>query len=452
MKDHHGNPIVSRIKTGSIERRLHLASAGLMAGGRMVTHFATGVFSSKDKRQQRNRDMQSKQAAYLVNEMGKLKGSVVKIGQMMALYGEHFLPPEVTEALHGFEHQTTALKWPVIRKAIKKELGAERFSELKIERVPIGAASLGQVHRATRLSDGRQLCLKVQYPGVANAVDSDLNGVARLLRLTRMIKATHRFDEWLEEIRTMLHREIDYLEEARTTQRFAARLKNDNRFIVPEVFPEYSTQRLLTTSYEPGLEVTSESVQQLSQARRNHLGSHLLELFFKEMFQWHEIQTDPNFGNYRVRLKEDSGQKQDALVLLDFGAVNQYPDDTMNHINGVISASWHNRPEHIIQGAKNLAFISEEMPEEIGNDFARLCRMMIEPVLSGRYLWKSSDLPHRIVVKASKSAISRYFEVPPKEFLFLNRKLMGVYTFLSVVDARMDSSNTLQKYLDKIPA
>ena len=452
MKDRHGNTVVSRIKTGSIERRLHLASAGLLAGSRMATHLATSAFASKEKRLLRKREMQSKQATYLVQEMGKLKGSVVKIGQMMALYGEHFLPPEVTEALHGFEHQTTALKWPVIRKALRKELGPEKLAELKVERVPIGAASLGQVHRATRLSDGKQLCLKIQYPGVADAVDSDLNGVARLLRLTRTIKATHRFDEWLEEIRTMLHREIDYLEEAETTQRFAQRLKKDKRFIVPEVIPEYSTQRLLATSYEAGLEITDSKVQQLSQNRRNHLSASLLELFFKEMFEWHEIQTDPNFGNYRVRLKEESGQKHDTLVLLDFGAVNHYSNKIMNPINRVIAASWHNNDEQIIEGAKELGFIHDDMPDEIRQAFTCLCRMMIEPVKQQEedYPWSSSDLPNRIARKASKSAVSKYFEVPPKEFLFLNRKLVGVYTFLSVLDARLNSSNTLKGYLDTI--
>ncbi|WP_281649165.1 AarF/ABC1/UbiB kinase family protein [Parendozoicomonas sp. Alg238-R29] len=464
MKDRHGNTVVSRIKTGSFERRLHLASAGFLAGSRMASHLARNALTSKEKRLSRRRDMQSKQAAYLVSEMGKLKGSVVKIGQMMALYGEHFLPSEVTEALHDFEHQTTALKWPVIRKALKKELGTEKLAELTIERVPIGAASLGQVHRATRLRDGQQLCLKIQYPGVADAVDSDLNGVANLLRLTRMIKATHAFDDWLEEIRSMLHREIDYLEEAQTTQRFREHLKHDKRFIVPVVFPEYTTKRVLATSYEPGLAITEPEILNLSQERRNHLASGLLDLFFKEMFNWHEAQTDPNFGNYRVRLKDVSGEKNDTIVLLDFGAVTRYPSNIISPINRIIAASWYGDKQQIVAGAEELRFISEGMPDDIRNAFATLCQMLIEPVAGvhtgipdhvmdneGNYLWNSSDLPNRIVGKATKSAVSRYFEVPPKEFLFLNRKLMGVYTFMSVLDARLNSSNILRGYLDKIP-
>ena len=458
MKDRHGNKVVSRIKTGSVERRLHLASAGLFAGGRMATHIAANLLTGKEKKRQRRESMLAQQAAFLVSEMGKLKGSVVKIGQMMALYGEHFLPDEVTEALHAFEHQTTALKWPAIRKVLKQQLGSERLAELKVDRVPIGAASLGQVHRAVRIRDGRELCLKIQYPGVAEAVDSDLNGVAQLLRLTRVVKASGAFHDWLAEIRRMLHQEIDYLQEAEITQRFARRLQGDTRFLVPEIFPDYCTQSVLAMSYEPGYGITSPAVQKLSQERRNQISEGLLGLFFREMFSWHEVQTDPNFGNYRIQLGE--GSEPDRIVLLDFGAVNKYPAEIMTPINRVIAGAWRGDRKAILDGSTRLGFLSGRMPESTRDAYASLCSMMIEPVLGnkecvpnhvlddqGRYLWKSSDLPARIVNKATRSAVSRYFEVPPKEFIFLNRKLMGVYTFMSALDARLDSSEMIADFL-----
>src|SRR5690606_38761191 len=138
-----------------------LTKAGLFAGTRMATHMATNLFASKDTREARKKDMMSKQARFLVEELGKLKGSVVKIGQVMALYGEHFLPEEVTEALHTLEDQTTSLEWATIERALIQELGEQRLAELDIDPEPIGAASLGQVHRARRRSDGLEICLKV---------------------------------------------------------------------------------------------------------------------------------------------------------------------------------------------------------------------------------------------------------------------------------------------------
>ncbi|MEH6357289.1 MAG: AarF/UbiB family protein, partial [Marinobacter sp.] len=231
---------VSRIKTGSFERRLSLTRAGLFAGTRMASHMATNWLGSKDRREQRHKAMLSSQARFLVDELGQLKGSVVKIGQVMALYGEHFLPDEVTEALHTLEDQTTSLAWPAIERVLQSELGNERLAQLDIEPQPIGAASLGQVHRARRLSDGLELVLKVQYPGVGDAVDSDLNAVAKLLKMARLVNFGPEFDDWLEEVRVMMHREVDYRLEADTTERFRQMLLDDTRFIVPRVLPEYS--------------------------------------------------------------------------------------------------------------------------------------------------------------------------------------------------------------------
>lgn len=188
---------VARIKTGSFERRLSLTKAGLFAGTRVGAHMATNWLSGKENREARHRAMMSSQARILVEELGKLKGSVVKIGQVMALYGEHFLPEEVTEALHTLEDQTTSLEWSAIEKVLRDELGADRFAELEVDPEPIGSASLGQVHRARRRDDGLELVLKVQYPGVDQAVDSDLNSVAHLLKIARLVYFGPEFREWL---------------------------------------------------------------------------------------------------------------------------------------------------------------------------------------------------------------------------------------------------------------
>src|SRR5690606_34016585 len=141
-----------------------LTKAGLMAGTRMGMHFTANMFANKQTKAERHKQMLSRQAQYLVEELGQLKGSVVKIGQMMALYGEHFLPEEVTEALHTLEDRTVALEWPAIEAELRRELGEERLAGLDIAQEPIGAASLGHVHLARRRRDGQEICLKVPYP------------------------------------------------------------------------------------------------------------------------------------------------------------------------------------------------------------------------------------------------------------------------------------------------
>ncbi|WP_404368597.1 ABC1 kinase family protein [Marinobacter sp.] len=453
---------VSRIKTGSFERRLSLTRAGLFAGTRMASHMATNWFSNKETREARHRAMMSSQARFLVDELGKLKGSVVKIGQVMALYGEHFLPEEVTEALHTLEDQTTSLAWPAIEKVLKSELGEKRFSDLDIDQDPIGAASLGQVHRARRRSDDLELVLKIQYPGVADAVDSDLDSVANLLRVARLVSFGPEFSDWLEEVRDMMHREVDYRLEAKTTEKFRQMLRNDPRFVVPQVLEDYSTDLVIASSYEPGHSVSSVAVRELSLDRRSDLGRAALELFFRELFVWGEMQTDPNFGNYRIRIagERDGDPNYDQIVLLDFGAVQSYSSEFLDPVIRMIRASYAKDLQGVIDGGIELRFMDRSWPDDVLKRFGEVCMSVLEPLAEGvenwppeavneqgQYRWKQSELPSRVARQAARSAISRYFRIPPKEFVFLNRKLIGVYTFIAVLNAEFNGEDLLRKYL-----
>lgn len=450
---------VDRIKTGSFERRLSLTRAGLFAGSRMATHMATNWVGSKEKRAERHSKMLSSQARFLVEELGQLKGSVVKIGQVMALYGEHFLPDEVTEALHTLEDQTTSLAWPAVKRVLEDELGPDRLAELEVSEEPIGSASLGQVHRAVHRADGLEMVLKIQYPGVDEAVDSDLNAVAQILRVARLVSFGPEFNEWLEEVRTMMHREVDYHLEARTTEHFRQMLVDDDRFVVPRVLFEYSTAHVMASTFETGLSVGSSEVAELSTARRSALGEAALELFFRELFIWGEIQTDPNFGNYRIRIA-DSPDEQDQIVLLDFGAVQEYSSSFLDPVIDMIRASYEGNLDAVVQGGVKLDFISGDWPEDVQNRFGEVCMSVLEPLApansnwpdcavneDGQYRWKQSDLPSRVARQAARSAINRYFRIPPKEFVFLNRKLIGVYTFIAVLRAEFNGETLLRKYL-----
>jgi len=458
-----GKNAVFSIKTGSFERRLSLTKAGLIVGTKMAGHMTSSLFSGKEKRALKRKKVLSEQAHFLVRELGKLKGSVVKIGQVMALYGEHFLPPEVTEALHTLEENTLALDWSIIRGVLYEQLGAQRMSELDIEEEPIGTASLGQVHRARILTTDEIICLKVQYPGVAQAIDADLDAVAQILRLARVVTFGPAFDDWLEEVRVMMHREVDYKLEAKTTEHFGELLKGDNRYIVPQVYFDYSTENVISTSFEEGENVSSPRVAALSQNRRNEIAKSSLSLFLQELFIWHEIQTDPNFGNYRVRISEDG--KSDKIVLLDFGAVQKYPSSFIDPLCQMICSAYHNDIDGVIKGGVALQFMSQDWPQSVLYEFAEVCIAVLEPLAKervdvvgeayndlGEYCWRDSDLPSRIAKRAAVSAISRYFKIPPKEFVFLNRKLVGVYTFISVLNGQFNGGDLLLSHVNNYSA
>src|SRR5699024_1785579 len=196
--------------------------------------------------------------------------------------------------------------------------------------------------------DGKELVLKIQYPGVAQAIDSDLRALVRLLKLSRLVPITEQFNEWLDEIREMLKREVDYDLEAHTTEYFRELLKEDHRFVVPTVVPEYSTHNILCMTFEEGTPITDVNVDALAQERRNHIGRAIMELCCMEVFQWNKMQTDPNFGNYLLRLRDDPNQR-DQVVLLEFGAIRDSEHTTLGPGREKIRASWDHDKERLAQ-------------------------------------------------------------------------------------------------------
>lgn len=447
---------LTRLKTGAFERRFSIAKASVVAGTRMAASAAGSLFAAPEERASTRRKAMGEQAEYLVSELGKLKGSVVKIGQMMALYGEHFLPEEITSALHKLNDRTTALTWSSLEPLVREQLGP-RYSELDINPEPLAAASLAQVHRARRRSDGAELVLKIQYPGVAEAIDADLNLVTQMLKLTRAVPQTRDFEEWLGEVRMMMHREVNYPLEAETTQKFHDYLANDSRFIVPQIYPEYCTGRLLTMSYERGVPVNSPAVLSLPQARRNQLGTAALDICCKEIFLWSKIQTDPNFGNYLIRIG-NGVDITDQIILLDFGAVRDFPEDILTLARTMTRASFNGNRDDMRAAMKGFSFF-DGLQNSTRESFIDLAFLAFEPFsdltkvpaeilnADGDYCWARSRLHSRATSLAARSAASKHFTVPPKEFMFLTRKFMGAYTFMTVIDAQIRARELLASYL-----
>lgn len=457
MSDQHDK--LKQLKTSSMDRRLSIAKASLLAGTRWAASSASSMFASEAEKEKKRKQAMKEQADYLVAEIGKLKGSIVKIGQMMALYGEHFLPEEITQALNTLNNQTVALDWPAIKTQLRSQLGSQ-LDDLTIDREPLGTASLAQVHRAVRKSDGLELVLKVQYPGVADAIDSDMSLFKNMLKLTRMVPQTREFDQWFDEVRDMMHREVNYDIEAATTRRFAARLQDDPRYIVPTIIDQYCTNRVLCMTFERGVPINSPVMLSLPQERRNRLGEASLEIAVREIFEWGEMQTDPNFGNYLVRLAENE-QGLDQIVLLDFGAIRQFDQHLLGMARNLIKAGYHHDPMAMVNAMRGYEFF-DAIPENLKPDMAKVFLLATEAFSSfdnnkqipdgvmqidNRYDWKKSQLHSRVMQQASKSMASRYFSVPPKEFMFISRKFIGAYTFMTVIEAKTNVHGMIQKYV-----
>ncbi len=450
---------IDSLKTSGFDRRMSIAKTSLNIGRRWAGNSVSGMFLNKEARTARNQAFMEAQASYLASELGKLKGSVVKIGQMLAIYGEHILPPEITRALQTLNDDTATLTWPTIEQTLRQLLG-EKLNELDVDPVPIGTASLAQVHRATVLATGEQVVLKIQYPGVADAINSDLALFKRLLKVSNIVPQTRALDAWFEEIRDLLHHEVDYEAEAATTERFYDRLSNDPRYIVPKINRNYSKKRLLCMSYEPGITVVSEALQLLPHERRSAIGQAAIEIMMQEIFVWGEMQTDPNFGNYLVRVSE-STDDMDKLVLLDFGAIRQFDSNLLTIARGLLRAGYHHNHQAMTLAMTGYDFF-DSMSDKVRSDIASLFLLATEPFSDpeknddiptdcldeqNRYIWANSKLHSRLSTKATRAMQSFEFNLPPKEFMFISRKFIGAYTFLTVLDAHTNPNTLVKPYL-----
>ncbi|NJL23766.1 MAG: hypothetical protein HC902_00335 [Calothrix sp. SM1_5_4] len=266
----------------------------------------------------------------------------------------------------------------------------------------------------------------------------------------------------------MFHQEIDYRKELEYCELFHRLLARDDRYLVPKVYRDYSTRKVLATEFIEGVRADSSEVQALTPERRNRVGLAFLDLYFRELLEFRQVQTDPHLGNYMVQI--DPNGAKDRLVLLDFGAVREVPEDFLKSYALLIEGGLANDARMIEKAGRQLGLLQPEDELELVDDYVRLSMMVIEPfslpewelapnnLLSnedGSYDWGASDLPQRVAGKLTRIAATYRLRAPPRELVFLDRKLGGVFIFMSVLKCRLEARQLLQatlaKYLSKEP-
>jgi predicted unusual protein kinase regulating ubiquinone biosynthesis (AarF/ABC1/UbiB family) len=455
------NKSIDKIKSSVFSRSLSIAKLTLQTGASMARHgVATALKNSEDKEESWKNLLKS-QASLISEELGQLKGSLMKAGQMLSMYGEHFLPPEANEFLRSLQSNSHPLSWQAIEPIVKKSLSPEQLSELEIETQAYASASMGQVHLAKVKSSGRTIALKIQYPDVDKAIDSDLRAIRTILNTLKFLPRDVDLDPLFSEVRDMLAQETNYSLEADLTEQFYTRLDEDSRFIVPKVLREFSGPKILATTYERGLRADDPLIQSLPQARRNRLAWNFLDLYFKELFEWGVVQTDPHAGNYRIRIDP---QGRDQIVLLDFGATRVFEKNFLNSYHRILKGSLHNDREMFYQASKELHFVSESDSPELIQLFEEFCFETVEPFISaddprnklnqiddeGNYDWKNTDLPQRLSKKIFQVIQKHEWRTPPREMVFLDRKTGGVFIFLSILRAKIRGRDLIIPYLEKV--
>jgi predicted unusual protein kinase regulating ubiquinone biosynthesis (AarF/ABC1/UbiB family) len=376
-------------------------------------------------------------------ELAKLRGAAMKVGQLLSMDAGDLIPPELNQILAGLRNQAPSMPLSQLQKQLNLHWGEDWSSHFKqFSFYPIAAASIGQVHRAIT-HDGEELAIKIQYPGVATSINSDVDNLATLLKWSRLIPSSVDLQPIIHEAKQQLLLETDYQHEANALQTIKHKVEQHNltaRFTTPTLYPSHSNNQILSMSFMQGEPI--ENLKSKSQTERDQAMHHLFELLFLELFDWHWVQTDPNFANY---LYQTDSQR---IVLLDFGATREYNSNIALGYRQLISAAIDNNLPAMETAAAEIGFFQQTILPEQKTSVMQLFHQACEPIKTDSLFdFGNSDLITRI--KQQGMALSfeqNYWHSPPADALFFHRKLGGLYLLAAQLGARVNLHQLFMPY------
>jgi predicted unusual protein kinase regulating ubiquinone biosynthesis (AarF/ABC1/UbiB family) len=429
----------SRVPSGRLSRFLQLgatASKIALGGAKEASSRLLGR-SQEDH----NVFFTLENATALADRLSRLRGAAMKLGQMISLEGDNLLPKPFVDALAVLRDNADTMPESQVREVLNTEYGKdweEKFSSFDF--APIASASIGQVHRATA-KDGRRVALKLQYPGVASSIDSDVDNLSALLNLSRVLPTQLDFAEIVRELKAQLREEVDYLRELSQLQAYTALLAGDPRIRTPLGYADLSTGAILAMEfiYAKPLALWAENA---TQAERDRVGALLVELLLKELFEFGLVQTDPNFSNFFY----DPHQEQ--LVLLDFGATRQLPSELREAYRRIVSALVSGNFNEMHDALMCAGFFTEAVPEHVRHLITQATclghEIFREP---GPYDFATSELIAKLREQAPAiTRVKPYLTSPPAQLLFFQRKVAGMYLMCRKLRCRVDCRTLAEKY------
>jgi len=383
-------------------------------------------------------------AKKLANRLAGMRGAAMKMGQILSMESADFLPREFSDALAILRDSANTMPLSQIKRMMGREYGKgwqSRFIDFDYE--PIAAASIGQVHRVFT-EDGRDLALKIQYPGVAKSINSDVDNMAMLMRMINLLPVEIDISGIVKEAKRQLHQEADYIVEAQYLRDYRKLVEDEPRFVVPGVHDDMTTKRILAMDYVEGVPLESLAEEDVAQELKDGVGTLLQHLMFRELFEFRTMQSDPNFANYLYQ------PETDRVVLLDFGSTVSFKEKFTRRYAQIARAMIDGDHHVLRQLAEKMGYIHPGNSDEYVERILNLIRLVSEPVIKGGvYDFGTSD----VFARGRDAGLEMFFEdmseyrVPPPETMFLHRKLVGCFMLCSRLGARVDVQELISPFL-----
>ncbi len=411
---------------------------------RRAGHFATitvrGVGADEARREALDEQFAIRTAEDVAEELGHMKGAIMKLGQMLSFIAEG-LPPEAQAALASLQQDAPPMAPSLAAGVVRDELGrapSELFLEWDPE--PVAAASIGQVHRAV-LRDGRIVAVKVQYPGVGRAIKGDLDN-AEMLSALFSAAALQGLDPHaiIDELRTRMYDELDYRVEAACQTEFAHRYRGHPFIRIPEVVPELSTERVLTSEWIDGTS-WADFEAHAPEARRQRAAEVVFRFAQGSVHRHRVFNGDPHPGNYRFH---DDG----SVTFFDFGLVKRWSEGEWERMLPVLDAVLDQDVARTVAAMEQVGFIRADHgldPQHVYDCVSQPYRAYITDDFTFTPSYTANALSSVLDLRGPYADVIRQLNMPAS-FVILDRVVWGVSALLGRLEARNNWRGILQEY------
>ncbi|XP_040161067.1 atypical kinase COQ8B, mitochondrial [Anopheles arabiensis] len=370
-------------------------------------------------------------AERIVDTLCKVRGAALKLGQILSIQDSNIVSPQLVKAFERVRQAADYMPdWQVERQLVS-ELGPDWRSKLQsFDQKPFAAASIGQVHRGVLKDGGMEVAIKIQYPGVAKSIESDIDNLVSMLKVWDVFPAGVFIDNVVAVAKRELAWEVDYTREAEYTERFAEMIRHMPEYRVPRVVKELTSKNVLTTELVPG--VPMDRCFDMSQEHRDHIAYCVMKLCLNELFTFRCMQTDPNWSNFLY----DASTKQ--VMLIDFGATRFYQKAFMDDYLRVIIAATKNDRQQILELSRKMGFLT-------GYETPAMEKAHVDAVLilgevfsvPGEFEFGRQSTTKKIAALVPVMIAHRLCP-PPEEIYSLHRKLSGVFLLCARLNAKID--------------